>query len=625
MREESAAPRNSRELAVRNQFFTPRYVVEFLTDNTLGRTWYEIRQGETKLKEQCRYLVRRPTEIFLAEDGLVPTQDYDESLSQEELLRQPVYIPFRAKKDPRDIKILDPACGSGHFLLYAFDLLLTIYEEGWADEQAPPSDVTGKTLREDYADLNFLRATVPGLILRHNLHGIDIDARCAQIAALSLWMRAQRAYNDFGLPRANRPLITKTNIVVAEPMPGERNFLREFTASLEPKALGQLVEIIFDKMKLAGEAGSLLKIEEEIRDTIAEAKQQWSRGPQPEQLALLPGLRQRKIEQLTIFDVRNITDEAFWEQAEKRICTALQDYAERVENGDSFRRKLFSEDAARGFAFIDLCRKRYDVVLMNPPYGSCSTKAQGYLRQAYHDAHNDIFIGFVERVYIYLCDRGSFGTITSRNFMFNQRLAEFRKKFLLDNSLLHVFADLGNRVLDAAVDVSAFTVTAYRSYVTGSYGLFFDLFTSEDKGSELVKRIYALNQSHKSEGCFVRTNMFFEILPDQRISYNAPASVVRLFSLDSLEPKGGIVLKGLITGNDERYVRTWHELPHVNDTVAWKRFHKGGDYSPYYSDITLLLNWGENGEELKADAAQKYGSASRTIKNENHFGIESLG
>ena len=72
MREESAAPRNSRELAVRNQFFTPRYVVEFLTDNTLGRIWYEMTRGETRLKEQCRYLVRRPNEIFLKPGETAP-------------------------------------------------------------------------------------------------------------------------------------------------------------------------------------------------------------------------------------------------------------------------------------------------------------------------------------------------------------------------------------------------------------------------------------------------------------------------------------------------------------------------------------------------------------------------
>src|SRR5690606_39723156 len=87
------APQNSRELAVRNQFFTPRYVVQFLTDNTLGRIWYEMRNGETRLVDTCEYIVRKPGEEF---------------------------VP-RPKKDPRDLRVLDPACGSGHFLLYALD------------------------------------------------------------------------------------------------------------------------------------------------------------------------------------------------------------------------------------------------------------------------------------------------------------------------------------------------------------------------------------------------------------------------------------------------------------------------------------------------------------------------
>ena len=135
MRAESQAPRNSRELAVRNQFFTPRYVVEFLTDNTLGRIWYEMTQGNTSLIDSCRYLVRRPTEVFLKPGELAPEQDEAageaEALSQEELLKQPVYIPHRAIKDPRCIRMLDPACGSMHFGLYAFDLFERIYEEAW--------------------------------------------------------------------------------------------------------------------------------------------------------------------------------------------------------------------------------------------------------------------------------------------------------------------------------------------------------------------------------------------------------------------------------------------------------------------------------------------------------------
>ena len=133
MRAESQAPRNSRELAVRNQFFTPRYVVEFLTDNTLGRIWYEMTKGDTKLIDSCRYLVRRPTEIFLKSGEEVPETEYteDEALSQEELLKKPVYIPHRPLKDPRNIRMLDPACGSMHFGLYAFDLFESIYLESW--------------------------------------------------------------------------------------------------------------------------------------------------------------------------------------------------------------------------------------------------------------------------------------------------------------------------------------------------------------------------------------------------------------------------------------------------------------------------------------------------------------
>src|ERR1035437_5985266 len=164
----SQAPRNSYELAFRNQFFTPRYVVEFLTDNTLGRIWYEMRQGDTKLKDQCRYMVRRPTEIFL-KDGEQPPKDAAEGrddLSQEELLKLPVHIPHRPKKDPRDLRILDPACGSGHFLLYCFDLLLTIYEEAYTDPDLSPA------LKKDYATLEDLQRDAPRLILAHNLHGV---------------------------------------------------------------------------------------------------------------------------------------------------------------------------------------------------------------------------------------------------------------------------------------------------------------------------------------------------------------------------------------------------------------------------------------------------------------------
>ncbi|MEO2021216.1 MAG: hypothetical protein ABGX05_05260, partial [Pirellulaceae bacterium] len=209
MRDASAAPRNSRELAVRNQFFTPRYVVEFLTDNTLGRIWYEMTKGETRLTDQCRYLVRRPTEIFLGEGEAAPDSPAgatEETLSQEELLKQPVHILHRPIKDPREILLLDPACGSMHFGLYAFDLFEAIYEEAW-DKGLCPALQEAYLTKEDY-----LR-DVPRLIIEHNIHGVDIDPRAAQIAGLALWLRAQRTWKAEGVRASDRPKVERSNIV----------------------------------------------------------------------------------------------------------------------------------------------------------------------------------------------------------------------------------------------------------------------------------------------------------------------------------------------------------------------------------------------------------------------------
>jgi hypothetical protein len=228
MRKASRSPRNTREMAVRNQFFTPRYVVEFLTDNTLGRIWYEMRRGDTVLKDECRYLIRRPNEIFLAAGEKAPARSRSrQTFPRRSCSSKPVYIEHRPKKDPRDLRILDPACGSGHFLLYAFDLLEQIYEEAWSDSESPKSEGTGRTLQEDFDTLEDLRREIPKLIIEHNLHGIDIDPRAVQIAALALWLRAQKTWKNSASKTAERPRIAKSNIVTAEPMPGEENMRRK--------------------------------------------------------------------------------------------------------------------------------------------------------------------------------------------------------------------------------------------------------------------------------------------------------------------------------------------------------------------------------------------------------------
>jgi len=627
MREESAAPRNSHELAVRNQFFTPRYVVEFLTDNTLGRIWYEMRKGKTRLVDECRYLVRRPSEVFLDEGQEPPKDDSetDKDLSQEELLKKTVYVPHRPKKDPRDLKILDPACGSGHFLLYCFDLLLTIYEEAWHDEESPPAkDVPGpdgkspaKALHEDYETIDALREAVPGLILRHNLHGIEIDPRCAQIAAFALWMQAQRAYSAFGAARNERQPIRKTNIAIAEPMPGEPELLKEFIGTLNPPLLGKLVEVAFENMKLAGEAGSLLKIDEEIRDSITEARKQWDKAPEQIQMNLF-GSQPARQEKL---DFSGITDDDFWQQAEERIYEALHRYVARMRNGHNFSRRLFAEDTERGFAFIDLCRKRYDLVLMNPPFGEAATAAKNYLGESFSTTKYDLFAMFVARWLNCLESIGYLGAITNKTGFFLQTFEKWRQLISTQGNTLSAAMDLGFGVLDSAmVETMAYTIKRSPPEVADKT-VFIRLAKELNKQPRLEDTIAKLRSSGSPGVAWLKSTSEFDSIPHRPMCYWAGPEFVDLFrSGEPFAPHFGHIYQGIATGDNFRFLRTrWEVSSQILGNRDWVTYAKGGASTLWISDFPLIVLWPKNGSEIKANAQQCYGSASRTIKNEDVF------
>jgi hypothetical protein len=431
MRDESQAPRNSRELAIRNQFFTPSYVVQFLCDNTLGRIWHGMRGGDTRLSAVCEYLVHNA-------GGHVEGQG----------------APARAKKDPRDLRIIDPACGSGHFLLYCFLLLLIIYEEAWADEGSPASGATGKTLRTDYPTLEELRKSAPALILSHNLHGVDIDPRCAQIAQLALWMRGQRAFKDAGVPRSERPVIRRSNIVIAEPMPGDGKLLDEFATTLRPAFMGKLFKEIVSEMRLAGEMGALLPVERKLSTSIQNARVAFSEQAKRSE-NFLPGFE--PVKRQGELDLSGIDNFAFFERAEEQIFSALQTYVSDAVNGRGIRRRLFADDAEQGIAFVETMGRKFDVVLMNPPFGAGSLVAKKEFESSYPRTKNDVYAAFVQRGIGMLHTHGMLGAITSRTGFFLTSFQGWREDILLKQAPPVVFADLGFGVLDSAmVEVAAY-------------------------------------------------------------------------------------------------------------------------------------------------------------------------
>lgn len=609
MRAESQAPRNSRELAVRNQFFTPRYVVEFLTDNTLGRIWYEMTQGNTGLVDSCRYLVRRPTEIFLKPGEDVPaTEQNDEALSQQELLQQPVYIPHRPLKDPRTIRMLDPACGSMHFGLYAFDLFERIYLEAWQLEQQLGAAAFTRedglaSLQETFASLEAFKQQIPKLIIEHNIHGVDIDPRAVQIAGLSLWQRAQRAWHQQGIKPQQRPTIVKSNIVCAEPMPGEKALLQEFTSKLNPPVLGQLLEVIFDKMQLAGEAGTLLKIEEEIQTAIQEARKQWLKQSGSRDTSdLFQAELDAAIPQTTLgFDLRGINDESFWDDSEQRILHALSDYAKQAES-NADQKRLFAEDAAKGFAFIDLCRKRFDVLLMNPPFGQGNKSVAKYLDSEYSGSGvAELGSSFYTRALDITHPGALFGSITSRTCFYLNSLSQWRRDIAIAKSQIEFMADLGEGILDDAMNETACYVIRNQCNLTANagFGMFHDIENKPDS-------LYSLASFDLIDPRVrLRKIRDFLRLPDAPLCYWVSNEFLNtLPRLNALGDTYASVQMGLAPRDEYRYSRAWWEVP-LNET-RWKPYAKGGELTAYYSDVELVLKDIGDLAEIKANLAQKY-------------------
>ena len=413
MRDASQAPRNSRELAVRNQFFTPRYVVEFLVDNTLGRLWFNWTGGQTGLRDRCQYLLVKP----------------DEQPEAAKRLR-----------DPRTIKLLDPACGSMHFGLYAFDLFLEIYREAWAWEQTHgpgclDTETGGsadlKPLSQTYADQDAFLHDVPRLIIEHNIYGVDIDPRAAQIASLALWLRAQRAWHEAGVKAKDRPQVGRGHVVAAVAPPAELDLRKRFIEELDPRD-AELFEKTLFLLKGLPELGVLLQVEKELPALVRQVFGEHG-------------------------DLFREEDMAQWQKAEARLQEALTEFARAARS--TYQGRLFAEDALQGLRMIDHCREVFDVVVMNPPFGAIATGTKAEMTTAYPNSKNDLLAIFVERGLELMRAESRLGAITSRTCFYLSSFQKWREEIVLGIAQPEVVADLGLGVMDDAwVEAAAYTL-----------------------------------------------------------------------------------------------------------------------------------------------------------------------
>ncbi|MEX1270952.1 MAG: hypothetical protein WEB55_00715, partial [Acidimicrobiia bacterium] len=452
------------------------------------------------------------------------------------------------------ISVLDPACGSGHFLLAAYDIL----EQAWTHRGVAPADAAP--------------AIVPAL------WGIDIDPRCTQIAQAAIVFRARRHR-----PAGNLPT---PNIICARGLPKGPE-AEALIASLPPD-IGAAVQNLSAELETAPVLGPLLRIEERIEQEIR---------------ASVFGDR---VVEGTLAEV--LEDDAFT-AIENQVLAALRDISDVATS--SAAERLFAAEARDAIRFVEAMRRRYTAVLMNPPFGEPVPETKSYLKAAYPwipTKDYNLLAAFVGRgVELAESGHGTCGAITSRAGMFLTTFEQWRAEILLGHQLV-ALADLGYGVMEQAlVEAAAYVL---RQTEPDEHARFIRLLKEVDRPRALVDASRS-SRSNTSDARVFRVPLEdFAAIPGAPLAYWMSPSLRRLFiDYPSLEGSEADVRQGLATGMDFRFVRAFWEVDprriartreETRSGKRWVPFAKGGEYSPYWADIHLLIDWKDDGKYLKS-------------------------
>jgi len=578
------------DIPVINQFYTPRWIVRVLVENTLGRLWLEMNGRCPKLGDQ----IKRTKEQL--EDPSGDTVDefcsYLVPLSQEP--------PPREKKKVREIKVLDPACGSGHFLVYAFDVLFRMYRE---DEPGTPVE------------------EIPRLILENNLFGIDIDLRAVQLAALSMYLKA-KSYN----PKLK---ITKMNLVCADARITDgkvrKVFLERFAG--DPDLQGIFAKI-FEDLEYTYEIGSLLKVREPFEKLLERRRQK--KGVQAVFVPQIKGqtvistsgkiegakLDLKVAENIEATQIIAVPREVTLEQ----MLNALKEFEREAMEKRDMGTLLFATEAEKSVGLLVLLSQKYDAVLMNPAYGDMPSRAKQYVEKNYPRSKYDYYAAFVEQAIDLAENNGFIGTLTSRTFMFLRRFSALRGEVLRQDAVPELLIDNGFGILDGATVETATTVLRkikhFQRINTDERICIFcqlEVFGTYEKENIFLKSLLAYLENGEHELWYQAALGEMAQIPGNPYAYRASASIRRLFAKYSpldrdIALQKGMpiavntkVTTGLQTSDDDRFTRRFWEVykTSIGEDKEWVPFAKGGEYERFYGNIDLVLLWKNHGQELR--------------------------
>lgn len=570
---ESGAKTEYDKVSLQSQVYTPQWVVKFLVDNTLGKLYMEMYPDSelTSLTNEDgtrKYLIAN-----------TPACDA---------------FPKRKPKKPTELKLIDPACGSGNFLLYACNLLYDIYLN-WNEQYA---DRFGD-------DAQYNRRDIPKLIIENNIYGVDLDERAVQITQIALYIKSWQLGGRRGKTPGHVNVVS-TRFFLPEWEQVEMAFMMGDEWQPEQRTT---IREVWNDLRNAYKFGSLIRVEEKFdkllpvdgRDMFAN---EWKRG---------------------MFEFRS------------QMITQLHNQVSTWSGEGSNPYSL--SKASDAITFLDILSNKFDVAVANPPYTDSADFGKD-LKQFMEDNYKkplkfniNLYAAFIKRCCELTDEDGKVGMIHPMTFMYIKTFEDVRK-FMLTNTRINLFAEYGLSNLFGTVMVDpAFYTLDKDKEDSDSVFISLDQYTRTPQEkfkkdyclqalSDIVagnenKHVYHLQQS-KLKG--IKSWPFIYWISDE---------FREKFGSRSLDEVLGVKC-GITTGSNERFVRYKWEISkeHIsfdyqNDKKKWVGYTKGGPYNKWYGNLWTIVDWENNGYGIK-HIIDKNGKIKSRIGNESFFFKEGV-
>jgi hypothetical protein len=560
------------------QLFTPRWIVRFIIENTLGRLWVQM-HPDSGLKDKLHYLVPPAGEI-----------------------------PHVALRPVKEITLLDPASGTMHFGLVAFDLFAEMYREEMHHAGEPGWMAEPSVKSED---------EIAAAIIQHNLFGIDIDLRAVQLSALSLFLKAKSLNKN-----AN---ITVSNLACADILPGSQDHLKQFLKKVryQNKAFERILLDVWDQLQDMNQLGSLIRLEQAVTTSVRKYGDLYMWGTKAR-----PGTREEEAE--------------YWTIVESQVLGALDDFAKYLaESG--LEERFFVGETTKALRVMDVMLRRYDVVVTNPPYmdsGNMNDTLSLFLSDSYSKEKGDLYSAFIRRCAEFARNEGHLGMITQQSFMFIATYENLRTALLkefafeaLVHTGAHAFAEISGEKVNTVIFVgrrepdlsrcNANLMMCFRLVHEKHWDrkrLLFEDSLQAKRANKAAPAVYVIQQSQIHE------------IPGSPWAYWVSSPIRNLFrELPSLGDKGQ-PRQGLATADNFRFLRAWWEVGRkpisyrAGDReqarisgARWFPIIKGANSRRWYNSESDVVNWWNDGLEIRSFYAPSGRLASRPQNMDYYF------